>query len=518
MSTELLAACGNITDQTSKEGMTDYSKETKEKPTKASKIKKLKRRLSLSFKRLSPSKEPPSCQGEGNESKKEEILSGATQAKETGVSSSLPCITTATTTIPTITTTPVTSSSSSPAVNHRVRFSESVPNGTEDTYNGHTVIRRHSSWNDTMDGAKSNSTDDVFGESRSQSSRQRAWIRRRHRSLILGNDSPFGKAEAYQKLNQLGEGSYATVYKGYSNVNKQIVALKEIRLQEEEGAPFTAIREASLLKGLKHANIVILHDIIHTKTTLTFVFEFVHTDLSIYLERHSGGLNPHNCRLLLFQLLRGLAYIHQRRILHRDLKPQNLLISEVGELKLADFGLARAKSIPSRTYSHEVVTLWYRPPDVLLGSTNYSTQLDMWGVGCIFIEILQGYAAFPGMKDSYDQLDRIFRVLGTPTESSWPSISELPHYKPGLFHLYYPQRLTSVTPRLLTSPGANDLASKFLQLIPEKRISAVDAMRHAYFAGLPSKIHELPDMASIFCVPGIKLQPEMNDMRVPTRI
>ncbi|MGH0168514.1 UNVERIFIED_CONTAM: hypothetical protein FKN15_074948 [Acipenser sinensis] len=112
--------------------------------------------------------------------------------------------------------------------------------------------------------------------------------------------------------------------------------------------------------------------------------------------------------LFLFQLLRGLSYTHQRYILHRDLKPQNLLISDTGELKLADFGLARAKSVPSHTYSNEVVTLWYRPPDVLLGSTDYSTSLDMWGVGCIFVEMIQGIAAFPGMKDIQDQLERIF--------------------------------------------------------------------------------------------------------------
>ncbi|XP_009944724.1 PREDICTED: cyclin-dependent kinase 14, partial [Leptosomus discolor] len=133
-----------------------------------------------------------------------------------------------------------------------------------------------------------------------------------------------------------------------------------------------------------------------------------HTDLCQYMDKHPGGLHPENVKLFLFQLLRGLSYIHQRYILHRDLKPQNLLISDTGELKLADFGLARAKSVPSHTYSNEVVTLWYRPPDVLLGSTEYSTCLDMWGVGCIFVEMIQGVAAFPGMKDIQDQLERIF--------------------------------------------------------------------------------------------------------------
>ncbi|ENN73618.1 hypothetical protein YQE_09865, partial [Dendroctonus ponderosae] len=228
--------------------------------------------------------------------------------------------------------------------------------------------------------------------------------RRTKRYSAFGGDSPFGKSEAYVKLEQLGEGSYATVYKGFSNLQNQVVALKEIRLQEEEGAPFTAIREASLLKELKHANIVTLHDIVHTRETLTFVFEYV------YLEKHSGGLEPRNVRLFLFQLLRGLSYCHKRLVLHRDVKPQNLLISEIGELKLADFGLARAKSVPSHTYSHEVVTLWYRPPDVLLGSTEYSTSLDMWGVGCIFVEMITGMAIFPGVRETYDQLDKIFKV------------------------------------------------------------------------------------------------------------
>ncbi|CDR18724.1 unnamed protein product, partial [Oncorhynchus mykiss] len=161
-------------------------------------------------------------------------------------------------------------------------------------------------------------------------------------------------------------------------INGHLVALKVIRMKTEEGVPFTAIREASLLKGLKHANIVLLHDIIHTKEALTFVFEYVQTDLAEYMTQHPGGLHSYNVRIFMFQLLRGLSYIHGRRILHRDLKPQNLLISYLGELKLADFGLARSKSIPCQTYSSEVVTLWYRPPDVLLGSTDYSTALDIW--------------------------------------------------------------------------------------------------------------------------------------------
>ena len=131
----------------------------------------------------------------------------------------------------------------------------------------------------------------------------------------------------------------------------------------------------------------------------------------------------------LFQLLKGLMCCHSNRILHRDLKPQNLLINKKGELKLADFGLARATGIPVKNYSHEVVTLWYRPPDVLMGSTHYTSTIDIWSTGCIFAEMVNGKPLFPGSSNQ-DQLLRIFKILGTPNEKVWPGIVDLkPEYK-----------------------------------------------------------------------------------------
>ncbi|XP_053327325.1 cyclin-dependent kinase 15 isoform X1 [Spea bombifrons] len=325
----------------------------------------------------------------------------------------------------------------------------------------------------------------------------------------------FGTASSYLNLEKLGEGSYATVYKGISRINGQLVALKVISMKAEEGVPFTAIREASLLKGLKHANIVLLHDIIQTKETLTFVFEYVHTDLSQYMTQHPGGLLPYNVRLFMFQLLRGLAYIHHQHILHRDLKPQNLLISYLGELKLADFGLARAKSIPSQTYSSEVVTLWYRPPDVLLGATDYSTDLDIWGAGCIFIEMLQGYPAFSGVSDIFEQLEKIWSVIGTPTEDSWPGVSQLPNYKAEWLAQYETQPFENVWDRLGRTMGAEDLAQKMLKGSPRERISAEDALLHKFFSTLPCQLHQLSDVQSVFTVPGLSLKPEMRDLFFP---
>ncbi|XP_074857991.1 cyclin-dependent kinase 15 [Carettochelys insculpta] len=325
----------------------------------------------------------------------------------------------------------------------------------------------------------------------------------------------FGMASSYLNVEKLSEGAYSTVYKGISRINGQLVALKVISLETEEGVPFTAIREASLLKSLKHANIVLLHDIIQTNETLTFFFEYLHTDLAQYMAQHPGGLHAHNVMLFMFQLLRGLAYIHQQHILHRDLKPQNLLISCLGELKLADFGLARAKSIPNQTYSSEVVTLWYRPPDVLLGATDYSSDLDIWGAGCILVEMLQGKPLFSAVTGILEQLEKIWEVLRVPTEDTWPGFSKLPNYKPERVISSRPQRLRMICARLGWVPGAENLASKMLKAFLRERVSAQDALVHHFFSALPSQLNQLHHAQSVFTVPGVRLQPEICDLFAP---
>mmetsp|Transcript_11379 Transcript_11379/g.34301 ORF Transcript_11379/g.34301 Transcript_11379/m.34301 type:complete len:245 (+) Transcript_11379:94-828(+) len=194
--------------------------------------------------------------------------------------------------------------------------------------------------------------------------------------------------ERYQRIDKIGEGTYGVVYKASDKATGEIVALKKIRLEaEDEGIPSTAIREISLLKELQHPNIVRLYDVVHTERRLTLVFEYLDQDLKKYLDICEGGLETTILKSFLYQLLCGVAFCHTHRVLHRDLKPQNLLINREGKLKLADFGLARAFGIPVRSYTHEVVTLWYRAPDVLMGSRTYSTPVDIWSVGCIFAEM-----------------------------------------------------------------------------------------------------------------------------------
>ncbi|CAM9016005.1 unnamed protein product [Wickerhamomyces anomalus] len=282
------------------------------------------------------------------------------------------------------------------------------------------------------------------------------------------------------QLEKLGEGTYATVYKGRNRATGTLVALKEINLDSEEGTPSTAIREISLMKDLKHNNIINLYDVIHTENKLTLVFEYLDRDLKKYMDVHgnNGALEPHVVKSFMFQLLKGIQFCHQNRVLHRDLKPQNLLTNSKGELKIGDFGLARAFGIPVNTFSSEVVTLWYRAPDVLMGSRNYSTSIDMWSAGCILAEMFIGRPLFPGGSNE-DQLTKIFRLMGTPNERTWPGVSQLPNYRPN-FNMFIPQDLRTIIPNI--DPLALNLLNSLLQMKPENRISAAQALQHPWFS------------------------------------
>lgn len=287
--------------------------------------------------------------------------------------------------------------------------------------------------------------------------------------------------ERYTRIEKIGEGTYGVVYKAQDEQSKEIVALKKIRLEvEDEGIPSTAIREIALLKQLHHPNIVRLIDVIHTERRLTLVFEYLDQDLKKFLDAHGdSGLSPDRVLCFTYQLVKGIHYCHTQRVLHRDLKPQNLLINHEQQLKLADFGLARAFGIPVRNYTHEVVTLWYRSPDVLMGSRQYGTAVDIWSVGCIFAEMATGSPLFPGQNDN-DQLDKIFELLGTPDVTSWPSIVDLPdHHKYARIPRYSGKKLDMILPSL--GDVGLDLLVQMLQVDPEQRISAENALAHEYF-------------------------------------
>ncbi|XP_014644768.1 PREDICTED: cyclin-dependent kinase 3 isoform X2 [Ceratotherium simum simum] len=281
--------------------------------------------------------------------------------------------------------------------------------------------------------------------------------------------------DVFQKVEKIGEGTYGVVYKAKNKETGQLVALKKIRLDlETEGVPSTAIREISLLKELKHPNIVRLLDVVHSEKKLYLVFEFLSQDLKKYMDSTPASELP----MHLVKLLQGVNFCHSHRVIHRDLKPQNLLINELGAIKLADFGLARAFGVPLRTYTHEVVTLWYRAPEILLGSKFYSTAVDVWSIGCIFAEMVTRRALFPGDSE-IDQLFRIFRTLGTPSEATWPGVTQLPDYK-GSFPKWTRKGLEEIVPSL--EPEGQDLLMQLLQYDPSRRISAKAALAHPYFS------------------------------------
>ncbi|XP_078180905.1 cyclin-dependent kinase B1-1 isoform X2 [Carex rostrata] len=279
--------------------------------------------------------------------------------------------------------------------------------------------------------------------------------------------------EKYEKLEKVGEGTYGKVYKAHDKATGQLVALKKTRLEmDEEGIPPTALREVSILQLLSQSiYIVRLLCVEHVekngKPILYLVFEFLDTDLKKFIDSYRKGpsarpLPPNVIKSFMYQLCKGVAHCHKHSVLHRDLKPQNLLVDkEKGILKIADLGLGRSFTLPMKSYTHEIVTLWYRAPEVLLA------------------EMVRRQALFPGDSE-LQQLLHIFRLLGTPSEKEWPGVTTLKDWH--VYPQWTPQNLARAVPAL--NEDGVDLLSRMLQFDPAERISAKDAMAHPYFDSL----------------------------------
>jgi serine/threonine protein kinase len=285
--------------------------------------------------------------------------------------------------------------------------------------------------------------------------------------------------ERYRKIEKIGEGTYGVVYKAEDLQTGKIIALKKVRLEtEDEGVPSTAIREISILKELSHPGIVSLLDVISHSKKLYLVFEYLDQDLKHLMDKRKQPLAGRVLKSYLYQMIDGVLFCHTHRIIHRDLKPQNLLISKDAQtIKLADFGLARAFQVPLHTYTHEVVTLWYRAPEILLGDKHYSPSVDIWSLGAIFAEMASKRPLFPGDSE-IDELYKIFRLLGTPNEHTWPGVTQLPDFTP-VFPQWKAQPLSSHCSAL--DACGLDLLGKMLVYEPAKRISAKASLSHPYF-------------------------------------
>ncbi|XP_034828350.1 cyclin-dependent kinase 2 [Maniola hyperantus] len=305
--------------------------------------------------------------------------------------------------------------------------------------------------------------------------------------------------ENYSRVEKIGEGTYGVVYKARDKLTGKDIALKKIKLENEpEGVPSTALREISVLRDLKHPAVVQLLDIVLADTKLFLVFEFLHMDLKKLMELTKGPLKLDVVKSYLQQLLEGVAYCHAHRVLHRDLKPQNLLVDTEGHIKLADFGLARAFGIPVRAYTHEVVTLWYRAPEILLGTKFYSTAVDVWSLACIYAEMVSGKTLFPGDSE-IDQLFRVFRALGTPGDDVWPGARLLPDYRAAFPRWPKREARTLLPTTARASVHACTLFEAMLRYEPSERVSARAALQHPYFADarlVPPALPAMPASSS----------------------
>ena len=239
-------------------------------------------------------------------------------------------------------------------------------------------------------------------------------------------------SKRYRKIEFLGEGQFATVYKAEDLENdNRIVAVKKIKLGQKsdarDGINRTALREIKLLQEVSHPNIIGLLDVVGHKSNISLIFDYMDTDLEVLIRDTSLLLTMAHIKAYVLMTLKGLEYLHINWILHRDLKPNNLLVSKEGVLKITDFGLAKSFGSPNRVMTHQVVTRWYRSPELLFGARLYSTGVDIWAVGCIMAELLRRVPFLPGDTD-LDQLTKIFEMFGTPTEKVWPGVTSLPDY------------------------------------------------------------------------------------------
>jgi len=282
-------------------------------------------------------------------------------------------------------------------------------------------------------------------------------------------------------MDKLGEGTYGLVYRAHDLQENKIVAIKKIKLdRNEEGIPATTLREVSLLKHLKHPNIVEMSGVLYDEGDLFLVFEFVNQDLKGYIDDLPRGTYPSakTVKRFTYFLTEGIRHCHARRVLHRDLKPQNILISDDGELKIADFGLGREHGLPINELTHEVVTLWYRPPEILLGKQRYSGSADVWGIACIMAEMATKIPLFTGDSE-IDQLFQIYKIMGTPNPETWPGIEALPAYKP-VGPKWRKKDLAEELEHKVDADGL-DLLEKALCYPPNQRITAKQMLLHRYF-------------------------------------
>ncbi|KAL0217098.1 hypothetical protein RCL1_007581 [Eukaryota sp. TZLM3-RCL] len=290
----------------------------------------------------------------------------------------------------------------------------------------------------------------------------------------------------YKVLKPIGEGTFGHVLKAINVDNGEVTAIKHMKAKFSSWADCVNLKEVRSLRKLSHTNIIKLKEVIHQNDELFLVFEYMDCNLYEHIKNRTVPLSESKCKLVTYQLLKALAYIHSCGTFHRDVKPENILVAAdlSTPVKLADFGSCR-DSNHNPPYTEYISTRWYRAPECLLTDGYYSSKMDLFAVGCILFEMLTSRPLFPG-KDEFDQVNRIHGVLGTPTSAI------LNRFKKKGSHIqnwtFTPQRGCGLEPLLPSvSPECLNLLYQLLAYLPEDRISAKQAIKHDWFMDLRRK-------------------------------